>query len=539
VQTILDLQRTAGNRAVAGSLAATAIGRLPGVPPYLQRKTSYDPGESDAATAHGVISPDVRLLGGTGSGYNASGDSVLIADFRPNSAVVRTSATEELRKSWARIIEGGASLPYAVLGFADATGAEGGNETLRAARAQSVAAMLPGTAKRGVVGAAPIGDFIMPGNSTPEQRALNRAVLVRLPPDELRQQHQVDRYSGDAVTFWSGNPGKTVADLLTFVSGQANAQLERNGVLPPDVVPGTTVKGTGTLAYFSPVDWQITVDAAALATASPQAGVTAASLLSGLSVDAVAHLSMACYHEARHAEQDFLAARLTAEEGGRSLDARTLGRRLGIHIDAAQAAISASTQVLPDVLKAKAGAWRTFMKGGRHIPYREWNEGLKGYLAIFSFIFGPKMNEYASKGAADIQALWQHGLHVTLDEKLRRRYYAQVDDLLRPLVRDPRPEAVDVEVRQRMQATTSAVHAALILERHGATLPDRAALAAMGPDDVKMADLVAQEWILKLYLALLDARDAADAAYRAYPHEADAYETGDLVTASVKAKGAP
>ena len=228
---------------MAGALAAAATSRLPGVPPALQRKTSYDPGESDAATAHGVISPDVRLLGGTGSGYNASGDSVLIADFRPNSAVVRTSATEELRRSWAKIIEGGASLPYAVLGFTDAAGAEGGNMTLRAARAQSVAAMLPGTAKRGVVGAAPIGDFIMPGNSTPEQRALNRAVLVRLPPDELRQQQQVDRYSGDAVTFWRGNPGKTVADLLTFVSGRANAQLERNGVLPPDV--GTRHHGQG------------------------------------------------------------------------------------------------------------------------------------------------------------------------------------------------------------------------------------------------------------------------------------------------------
>ena len=88
------------------------------------------------ATDRGVISPDVRLLGGTGSGYNASGDSILLADFRPNSAVVRTSAATELRGSWTRIIEGGTSLPYALLGFTDATGPEASNAQLRADRAR-------------------------------------------------------------------------------------------------------------------------------------------------------------------------------------------------------------------------------------------------------------------------------------------------------------------------------------------------------------------------------------------------------------------
>ena len=543
-QLITELQRRVGNRAVAAALSTPAPAQLPGVPAQLPRGTSvqrvvtYEPGESEIATDRGVISPDVRLLGGTGSGYNASGDSILLADFRPSSAVVRTSAAAELRGSWTRIIEGGSSLPYALLGFTDATGPEASNAQLRADRARSVARVLPSTARRAVIGAAPSGDFIMPGNATREQRALNRSVLVRLPPDELRQEGQVDRYAGEAVTYWRSNPDKTVTELLDFVSGRAGAQLERNGVPPPDVVPGRAAQGTGTLAFFSAEDWQITVDATGLASASPQTGLTATSRLSTLSVDAVADLAQACYHEARHAEQAFLAARLTAEESGSSLDARLLSRRLGIRVDIAEQAITASARVLPDVLKPKAAAWRTFMLGGRHLPYRQWNEGLKDYLAIFTFVFGPKMDEFVAKGAGDIQVLWQHGLHPPINDKLRHRYFYRGDDLRLKLTKDPHHDPVDEDVRKTLTNTLGTLFIALAKEGQGAKLPTSADVRKMSADDAKLADLTAQVWIIELKLALIDARAAADAAYRAYPQEADAYEVGAAVTASVKAQAA-
>lgn len=533
---IENLQRTAGNQAVADLLGP---GGGPPWPTIQRAPATYEPGESERATDRGVIAPDVRLLGGAGSGYNASPDSILIADFRPNSAVVRTSAAEDLaRGKWLRIVEGD-TRPYAILGFTDATGPEGGNTTLRADRARSVAAQLPGTAKRGVVGAAPTGDFIAAGNATPEERALNRAVLIRLPPDELRAEGQVDAYAAGAVAFWRANPTKTVTDLLTFLSGEVGEQLARNAVPAPNVVPGTTVKGTGTLAFFTAVDWQITVDATALTSALPQKGVTHTAALSTLTVPDLAYLAQACYHEGRHAEQDFQAARLSAEESKGTITPDLLARRLGIRADVAAAAITESATVLPDVIKAKAAAYRTFMKGGRHIPYRTWNEGLKNTLGVIGVSFEPKIAAHQNKGAAEIRTLWELYLHPVIDRFLRKKYSFDADDLDRDLKASPHHDQVDLDVRQHLTETARKLFMMLVKERDGSKIPDAAALAAMPADDALMAKLAAQIWLLDLQVALWDVADAADAAYHAYPHEKDAYEVGAMVTDSVIEQGAP
>ncbi|WP_195909016.1 hypothetical protein [Microlunatus sp. Gsoil 973] len=430
---LLRLQRSAGNRAVAGALV-----------PVQRDPVAYEPGESETATARGVISPDVRLLAGTGSRFNAAANSVLVADFRPNSAVVRTSAREELSGSWTRILEGQRTRQYALLGFTDATGDEGPNQSLRLNRARAVAALLPGTAGRGVVGAAPTGEFIT-GNTTREERALNRAVLIRLPPEELREVGQVDRYSAAAVAFWQTHPTATVTDLVDAVSREAVGMLVDNGVPAPDVVPGTVPKASSTLAFFSAEDWQITLDTGALAGASGQAGVTPATTMAGLSVEAVAELSQACYHEARHAEQAFLAARAAAEEQGGATDPATLARSLGIRADVAAAAVTASSVVLPDVLRAKGDAWRSFMRGGRYVPYRTWNEKLKSQIEIFNFVFGPQISKWTTPGpdllgAAAIWTIWEKGLHPTLDKNFRRDLSFRADALIRDLQRDRTPD---------------------------------------------------------------------------------------------------
>ena len=167
-ELIERLQGSAGNRAVAALLSPPGS-RVP--PPatnpelVLQREpASYDPGEKERATASGVLTSDVMLLAGIGSGYNAAANSVLIADFRPNSAVVRTSTAEELRRGrWLGLIEGNAPPSSPCSASPTPTGPEAGNTKLRADRARAVAALLPRVAKRGVVGPAPAADFISAG----------------------------------------------------------------------------------------------------------------------------------------------------------------------------------------------------------------------------------------------------------------------------------------------------------------------------------------------------------------------------------------
>lgn len=539
---LLHLQRSAGNRAVAGALEADRGVGVVGVLPVQRDPVAYEKGESALATARGIINPDIQLLAGTGSRFNAAANSVLIADFRPNSPVVRTSATEELNGSWAKLLEGQKSKRYAILGFTDATGEKGGNQSLRLNRAQSVAAVLPGTASRGVVGAAPADAFIV-GNSTREERALNRAVLIRLPPEELREPSQVGQYSTAAVAFWQGHPTATVADLITATSAQAVSMLINNGVPAPDVVPGTVPQASSTLAFFVAEDWQITVDLAAIAGASGQTGVTAATPMADLKIETVAELAQTCYHEARHAEQSFLAARALAEERSGSIDAATLARSLGIPVAIADAAIAASATVLPDVLRAKADAWRSFMKGGRYVEYRTWNERLRNQLAIFSFVYGPKIQQWTTPGPGQfgpgaVRVVWE-SLHPRMDKTFRHDLSYKADALIRDLKADPHPDALHADVLNTLNGTAGKLFILLAKERAGKDLPDFDAVSVMSSDDKDLAKNRGQQWLLEFYIALLDAVEAADKAYANYPGEADAYQTGDLVKAEVIAQGRP
>ena len=536
--SILALQRGVGNRAVTTALTAhLSGGSMVPTELVIQRdRVRYEPNESAIATDRGILPQDVQMLAGTGSRYNAAANSIVIADFRPNSATVRTSASAELRRSWIGILEGNRKQQFALLGFSDAAGEEGQNQQLRADRARAVAALLPGTASRGVVGPAPAGDYIRPANVTREDRALNRSVLVRLPPEELRQEAQVDEYSADAVGYWRSHPASTVTDLMGYVSARANALLARNGVPEPDVVMGSAAKGTTTLAFFEAKVWTITFDVKALA--ASQAGVTPATTMSALSLESVAELSQAAYHEARHAEQDFLAARSAAEEASGSLSASTLAGRLEIRVDVANAAIAASAVPLPDVLRTKADAWRTFMRGGRHIPYRTWNEGLKNQLAIFKFVYNVKLHEWGKLGPGEIQAVWEHGLHPPIDKTFRRDYSFRADRLQRDLAASQHHEPVDVDVRRALTKTASNLFQMLVKEGEGRKLPDSAAVAKMSAGDAGMAKINAQLWLAELHLALLEASAAAEEAYRAYPHEADAYEVGEAATRSIRSQGA-
>jgi outer membrane protein OmpA-like peptidoglycan-associated protein len=163
---VLGLQRLAGNRAVT---------------PVVQRACApYEGGERAKASAPaGVLGRDVSLAGAHDIA-STGGDSVVVADFPIGSATLRSSTVSELKASWVGILERQPTA-YEFVGYSDCVGEGGRNTALREQRAKAVAALFPKTAKRGgAVRGAPVADHAV-DNNTPEERALNRSVIIQVP----------------------------------------------------------------------------------------------------------------------------------------------------------------------------------------------------------------------------------------------------------------------------------------------------------------------------------------------------------------------
>ena len=163
---VLGLQRLAGNRAVT---------------PVVQRACApYERGEkARAAAPAGVLGADVSLAGGHDI-TSAGGESVVVADFPVGSAELRSSTISDLKRSWIGILERQPTV-YDFVGYSDCVGEGGRNAGLRERRARAVAALFPKTAGRGGrIHGAPVTEHAV-DNATPEDRALNRSVIIKVP----------------------------------------------------------------------------------------------------------------------------------------------------------------------------------------------------------------------------------------------------------------------------------------------------------------------------------------------------------------------
>jgi hypothetical protein len=287
------------------------------------------------------------------------------------------------------------------------------------------------------------------------------------------------------------------------------------------------------LAFFEASSWSIMVDAAKMAAAAPGPGLTPASKMSELKIEAVAELASDIYHEFRHAEQSFLSARVIAEEARGVITPKELADELDIPIDAARAAVSAANTVLPDTLKAKAKTWRTFQHGGRHLPYKQWNDVLRAALAVL--YTEVKWDELGAKDPGVIQVYWEH-LHPVIDSTFRRNYSFRADDLQRAIKAGPH-EPVDADVERALNRTAGKLYIFLATERGGKGLATPDQISKMNADDAKRAHFEERYWLAGLRVDLVNAEKAAEDAYKAYPEEAEAYQTEDLVKAGVEEKG--
>ena len=124
---------------------------------------------------------DVSLAGGHAI-ESAAGDSVVVADFPIGSAELRPSTVAQLRSSWIGILERQSSTKYEFVGYSDCAGDGGRNTVLRQARAQAVAGLFPKTAARATADRRRTRHRARRRQRTPGAPALNRSVIIRLPP---------------------------------------------------------------------------------------------------------------------------------------------------------------------------------------------------------------------------------------------------------------------------------------------------------------------------------------------------------------------
>ena len=122
-------------------------------------------------------------------------------------------------------------------------------------------------------------------------------------PYGLETKGSVDQYTDYALKLRQSNPKMLLKDFANKLTENISQELDKQGV--PQVK--MTIKAHLHQGEFKQDSWELIVDPAKFDTQN-----TGAKELGQLSVDDVINATGTVYHEARHADQDFLVARMLA-----------------------------------------------------------------------------------------------------------------------------------------------------------------------------------------------------------------------------------
>ena len=366
-----------------------------------------------------------------------------------------------------------------------------------------------------------------PGRAPAAPAAVLPIVVARDADFGLRAKAGISGYAGPAADFWRANPGSTLEEFANHLMTEANKQLVANGV-PALPAPAFVARGRNA-GGFAQHSWTVQLDAAGTA----QAPLT--SKIGTLAGDRVAEVAGVCFHEARHAEQTFAVARLVAGEGGK--DAKAIAAEVGIPETIAAAALSAKGP-MPGKATARPGKaalaeirlWRAIGQTGKHSDYWEWNETFRGFAAnVVAGLPSPRPSGVdkiiaAREAFARTLTEWQKDTLPFLDVKITA------------LSKLKRPDSSDTIVLRDVKKIRAAARTVVAEDK---TLGDQISRFRARQADPRKPITVAQasgiqqtfelDW-LGLEIAVRKLSQVADAAYEAYPHEADAYAAGRAVT---------
>jgi hypothetical protein len=331
----------------------------------------------------------------------------------------------------------------------------------------------------------------------------------------MMKKEQVTAFAGLALKFWRENPDKTLAEFGTHLMEKLNVQLAANGV---PKLPAPNLSSHRAAGGFAASSWTVEFDLARTATRP------LTTKIKELPADRISELAGICYHEARHAEQVFLVARLVASE---VKDAKAVATALDIPLPIAEAALKA-TGPLPGGKEGleKIRGWRAFHKGGEHQDYQDWNESLRQFVSnVIKSLPSPLPEGVDGITAAlgklsPVLAGWRKDTLPFADDKITKLKGAKTRD------------AIDNQVLGDLTATRRTLKKVMNAETEtikqlGRLKARQKALAKknkkMTVDEAKLFQLeIAVAW-LGLNRALAELDVVTGNAYRSYAHEADAY----------------
>ena len=406
----------------------------------------------------------------------------------------------------------------------------------------------PAQAVLGLQRSAGLAEAVLGLQRSAGNRAISQAVAVqRTPLKDLSQQTEVDSYSGDLVRFWKTHPTAPLGDLLNLAEGEVTLLLDENGIPATKITSGTPRTALAN-AELQPEEWQIVLNLKAL----PKSVRT----LADLKLADLTALATTLYHEARHAEQRFLAARELAQTAGGKINADKLAAQMAIPSWVAKEAIAAARVKLPAGLARQAHSWRGFMgSDGRFMNYKAWNDAVRDKLSPYALDAGDALTLLEKMDAPEVR----YWVVVEMMRDTSSRWYVQPfrdldtraqaveDEILAH--RDLSPD--DAAVLRSFSDTSSTLRAAVELQkskllelealRTGANWdrpakPDWVRL----PADVKATlNDKAQGAGLTVHIAFHEAWSKAFDAYKAYFTEADAFATEAKVKGTITRLSTP
>lgn len=359
-------------------------------------------------------------------------------------------------------------------------------------------------AVRGLIGRAPAG---VGGRSV----AREPPVVQRAPAFGLATSKQTSDFAKRAVHWRSTYPGTALRDYAVILIAEAGQALDRIGVPSVDLDDQPS-KG---LATFHSSSWTIGVRVA-------ETGFTETTKVGDLPAHHLADFANTVFHEARHAEQRFLMARLAV---GRSpgKDARAIADEVKVPVRIAAAAITAGSR-LSAAQQAKAETLREFFD--QHVGYKMWvTEVMTEGSAARTLVPDPR-----PPGVDAMAAAWTR-LAPRLVEW--HNLIARADRRIATLEQQrPRSPVAD-QVLRDSRATRTALQTAVDKGKALAVVVDewpRMQARQTITDDLrrKVESIFSTRWD-DVHVAVVAIYLTANDAYERYPEEADARAVGDAV----------
>jgi len=334
-------------------------------------------------------------------------------------------------------------------------------------------------------------------------------------------------FAGEGLSYWRSNPDKTLLDLGTNMINKANDALAVEHV---PAVTKPTFDPRKERGLFTGSAWTINIDLLQI-TKKP---VT--TKLRDLAADEAGEVTDTCFHEARHAEQEFLQARVLATKDKK--DAAAIKAALDIPPWVATAAFDLRATPPDKAVLPFVEQWNAFEPGGKHFDYKKFNEDLNFFIGntvtaqpnafdlnitdilaarvkLNTTIEGWKKDTmpFATKKASDLKAGRRGSMEgqILSDLAKLQQGFAKVEKVNAAFV------AAEAQLRRTMAAVSSGARRALTKEAIESSRFDFA------------------NRFSSIVMAIAEFGVTAENAYRSYPHEADAHRVGHAARAAFAA----